>query len=77
MSGFVYILLTLLIIGLVYLSITFFYSYVLYQLYSYTDYAPPSDFAYLDQLIFGFIYVFILAIAVDYIIKSYKKSRGD
>ena len=77
MSGFVYVLLVLLIIGLVYLSMTFFYSYILYELYSYTNYAPPEDFGYLDQFIFGFIYVFILAIAIDYIIKSYKKSRGD
>jgi len=77
MSGFVYVILVLMLIGLVYVSVTFFYSHVLYQLYNITGYAPPSDFAYLDQLIFGFIYIFILAIAVDYIIKSYRKSRGD
>ena len=60
-----------------YIVFTYMYSEVLSRLITQLDYSPPANFNYLDQLIYGFIWIFLASIIISFIIESYKRSgRG-
>ena len=73
----IWLLLMFFVCALAYVVMTYLYSEVLTRLINQLEYSPPPNFNYLDQFIFGFIWVFLASIIISFIIESYKKSgRG-
>jgi len=70
-----WLLLMLFVCAIVYVAYVYFYSEILSKLIDELGYSPPANFDYLDEFIYGFIWVFLVATVVTFIVESYRKSR--
>jgi len=74
-SQILWLILSLIGCAIAYIILTVLYAEILSKLVTYLNYNPPANYGYLDQLIFGFVYIFLGAVVVVFIIESYRKSK--
>ena len=74
-SQVLWLILMLFVLGITYVTCVYFYSEILSTLIDQLGYSPPANFDYLDQFIYGFIWVFLISTIIVFIIESYRKSR--